>query len=410
MRAPKAPVKLMMYSPQIGRARCVRLTAWCCVVIAATALSGGCSWFGGDKDDNPPADLVKFKPTIKVKKVWSAGLGDDSEHLRLSLNIATDGTNVYAAAHDGKVAAFEAIKGKRLWKKKTKLPLSAGPAYGEEIIVLGSNNGDVIALNAADGVERWRTVVSSEVLAAPAITRDLVMIRTVDGKLIALNIDTGGEAWFVQQSVPRLSVRGTGSPVITKDTVVCGFDNGRIAAYELGDGSMLWDLLISPPSGRTEVDRLSDINATVRVVGEDIYAIGYQGALSALAAESGQVLWTREISSHSGVAVDFNNLYVTGDASELYAVSRRSGRELWRHEMLLNRDVTGPTPYGSSIVVGDLDGYVHWFDSRDGVLQARVRAGGERVTASPLVINEMLYVITDAGKLYAFKEVTKKNK
>jgi outer membrane protein assembly factor BamB len=377
-------------------------------VALLAAVVSGCGLFGGDKDDNPPADLVKFKPTIKVKKVWSAGLGDDSKHLRLALNVATDGTNVYAAAHDGRVAAFEATKGKRLWKKKTKLPLSAGPAYGEGLLVLGSNNGDVIALNAADGTERWRTVVTSEVLATPAVTRDLVLVRTVDGKLVALNIDTGGEAWFVQQSVPRLSVRGTGSPVVMNDAVVCGFDNGRIASYELGDGSLIWDLLLAPPSGRTEVDRLSDLNATVRVVGDDVYAIGYQGTLSSLAAESGQILWTREISSHTGTGVDFNNLYVTGDASQLYAVSRRTGRELWRQETLLNRDVTGPTPYRSSVVVGDYDGYVHWFDARDGTLQARVRAGGNRISAAPVVVNDLVFVISESGKLFAFQEITKK--
>lgn len=380
-------------------------------VIALALLAGvvaGCGLFGGDKDDNPPADLVKFKPTIKVKKVWSAGLGGDSKHLRLALNVATDGTNVYAAAHDGRVAAFEATKGKRLWKKKTKLPLSAGPAYGEGLLVLGSNNGDVIALNAADGTERWRTVLTSEVLATPAVTRDLVLVRTVDGKLVALNIETGGEAWFVQQSVPRLSVRGTGSPVVMNDAVVCGFDNGRIASYELGDGSLIWDLLLSPPSGRTEVDRLSDLNATVRVVGEDVYAIGYQGTLSSLAAESGQILWTREISSHTGTGVDFNNLYVTGDASELYAVSRRTGRELWRQETLLNRDVTGPAPYRSSIVVGDFDGYVHWFDARDGALQTRLRAGGNRISAAPVIVNDLVFVISESGKIYAFQEITKK--
>ena len=298
-------------------------------ILAGALVLSGCSLFGGDEEEDPPAKLVKFKPNIKINKVWSAGIGGDSAHLRLALDIATDGSNVYAAAHDGRVAAFEAVKGKRLWRRKTKLPLSAGPAYGDGLIVLGSNNGDVIALNAKDGSERWRTMVSSEVLAVPAVTAELVFVRTVDGKLVALNIDTGGEIWFVQQSVPRLSVRGTGAPVVMEDLIVCGFDNGRIAAYELGDGSLIWDLLLSPPSGRTEVERLSDLNATIRVVGDDIYAVGYHGSLSALAAESGQVLWTREISSHTGIGVDFNNLYVTGEASQLYAMSRRSGRESW---------------------------------------------------------------------------------
>jgi outer membrane protein assembly factor BamB len=376
-------------------------------VLAVGAAGSGCSWFGGDEEEDPPAELVKFKPTIRIKKAWSAGLGDDAKNLRLALTVGTDGANVFAAAHDGRVAAFEAVKGKRLWKKKTKLPLSAGPAVGEGLLVLGSNNGEVIALNAADGSERWRTIVSSEVLAPPAITSDLVLVRTVDGKLTALSIDTGGEAWFVQQSVPRLSVRGTGAPVVAGDAVVCGFDNGRIASYELGDGSVIWDALIAPPSGRTEVDRLSDLNATVRIVGEDVYAIGYQSSLSALAVESGQVLWTREIGSHIGVGVDFNNLYVTGDAGQLYALSRRTGREIWRHEALLNRDVTGPAPYRSSIVVGDYDGYVHWYDSRDGSLQARKRAGGNRITSAPLIVNDMVFVLTDGGKLYAFTEIRK---
>jgi outer membrane protein assembly factor BamB len=213
----------------------------------------------------------------------------------------------------------------------------------------------------------------------------------------------------VQQSVPRLSVRGTGSPVVKGSLVVGGFDNGKLAVYGLGDGALIWDLMLAPPSGRTEVDRLSDLNATVRVIGDDIYVAGYQGGLSAVAIESGQVLWSREISSHTGIGVDMNNLYISGAASQIFAVDR-SGQELWRQEMLLNRDVTGPTGYQGSVVVGDFEGYVHWFDAGTGELQARVRAGSDRVTSPPLVINEILYVLTDGGKLYAFQDVTRKNK
>ncbi len=365
--------------------------------------------FGGDEEENVPADLVKFKPTLKIKKIWSKNLGDSAEHLRLALSATSDGSTIYAAAHDGRVAAFAIDDGKRLWLKKTKMPLSAGPTVRNDVIVLGSSDGDIIALDAADGRERWRTTVSSEVLAAPALTDDVVLVRTVDGKLVALDIDDGAEAWFVQQSVPRLSVRGTGEPVVIRNAVICGFDNGKLAAYDLGDGSLLWDILLSPPSGRTEVDRLSDLNASVRVVGSDIYVVGYQGVLASLAVESGQILWTREISSHSGIGVDLNNLYVSRDDSNLAALTRRSGRELWRQDSLLNRDISAPTPFGSSVVVGDFEGYLHWFDAATGVLQDRVRAGGERITTAPLVVNETLFVVTDGGKLFAFRDRTPKD-
>jgi len=332
------------------------------------------------------------------------------KHLRLALRAASDGSTIYAAAHDGRVLAVSADKGKRRWRKKTKLPLSAGPAVGNNVVVLGSSNGDVIALDAANGRELWRTVVSSEVLAAPALTADFVLVRTVDGKLVALDIDSGDEAWFVQQTVPRLTVRGTGSPVVIDNAVICGFDNGKISAYDLGDGSLLWDVLVSPPSGRTEVDRLSDINASIRIVGNDVYAVGYQGVLAALAVESGQILWTREISSHSGIGVDLNNLYVSRDDSDLIALNRRAGQEQWRQESLSYRDISGPTPFGSSVVVGDFEGYLHWFDTATGELQARVRAGGDRITTSPVVVNETLYVVTDGGKLFAFRDRTPKPK
>ena len=377
------------------------------LVFLATALSS-CGIFGGDEIEDPPAELVKFKPTIKVKKIWSASVGDSAEHLRLALTAATDGTQIFAAAHDGRVAAYDAVKGKRAWLTKTRCPLSAGPTIGESVLIMGSSNGDVIALDASDGKKLWQVSVSSEVLAPPAITSDLALVRTVDGKLVALDLDDGSQVWFAQQSVPRLSVRGTGSPVVKGNTVYCGFDNGKLAAYELTDGALLWEVLVSPSSGRTEIDRLSDLNATIRVVGDDIYIVGYQGILSALAAESGQILWSREISSHSGIGVDFSNLYVSGESSDLLALVRNSGRELWRGEILLHRDITGPTAFNSSIVVGDFEGYVHWFDAANGELQARTRAGSDRVTGPPLVVNEMLYVLTDGGKLYAFKDVTVK--
>jgi outer membrane protein assembly factor BamB len=377
------------------------------LALVATLLSS-CGLFGGDEIEDPPADLIKFKPTLKVKKIWSANVGDGAEHLRLALTAASDGTQIFAAAHDGRVSAYDALKGKRLWRTKTKLPLSAGPAIGGTVLVMGSSNGDVIALDAGDGHKLWQISVSSEVLAPPAITSDLVLVRTVDGKLVALDLTDGSQIWFTQQSVPRLSVRGTGSPVVKDNVVFCGFDNGRLAAYELTDGTLLWEILVSPPSGRTEIDRLSDLNATIRVIGDDIYIVGYQGVLSALAAESGQILWSREISSHSGIGVDLSNLYVSGESSDLFAVVRTSGRELWRKEILLHRDITGPTAFNSSVVVGDFEGYVHWFDATSGELQARTRAGSDRVTGSPLVVNEMIYVLTDGGKLYAFRDVTRK--
>lgn len=378
------------------------------LLLLALALStAGCSLFGGDDDDNPPVELTDFEPTIRIRKVWTAGLGADSEFLRLALQPVSDGGRVFAAAHDGKVSAFDAESGKRLWRTKTKLQLSGGPATDGEVVVVGSSNGEVVALNAADGTRRWQANVTSEVLAAPAIAGGLALVRTVDGKLTALDVADGRQRWFVQQVMPRLSVRGTGAPVVVKDVVIGGFDNGKLASYALADGSPGWDVLLDPPAGRNEIERLSDINATVRTIGDDLYVVGYRGQLTAVAAESGQSLWSQDARSYEGLAVDLQNVYVSGAGSELTALSRVSGAEVWKNEVLKNRDISGPTAWQNSVVVGDFEGYVHFFDATTGELQARVRASGGRVTSPPLAVNDMVYVQTDGGNLAAFRQTTR---
>jgi outer membrane protein assembly factor BamB len=371
-------------------------------LLAATLWLAGCA-LKRDKPEDPPAKLADFEPTLKIDAAWSAGIGDGTKFLRLGLTPDSDGSRVYAASHDGIIAAWDAAKGNRIWRRKTKLPLSAGPATDGDLVVAGSANGDVIALRADDGQQTWRIQVASEVLAPPALARGLVLVRTVDGKLTAFRASDGTEAWFVQEQVPRLSVRGTAAPVVVGNVVVCGFDSGRVVAYDITDGTELWQATVDPPAGRNEVERLKDINATVRAVGDDIYAVGYQGRLAALALESGQILWAQEMSSHSGLAADTNGVYVAGADGSLSAVRRSTGTELWRDESLRNRDLSAPAAFQSSVVVGDFQGYVHWFDAATGERQARARARGGRVVGTPLVVNDLIYVQTEGGKLTAFR-------
>ncbi len=373
------------------------------LLMALALLVGGCGLFG-DKDDpsEPPAELISFRNQLPVRKLWSAKVGGGGEDLRLALSPATDGARIYAASHAGRVGAFDAESGRRLWSVDTDLPLSAGPAFGNGILALGTSDGDLVALDAADGSERWRQPVGSEVLASPAVGSGVVALRTVDGRLRGIAAADGVELWSVEQSVPRLILRGNARPVIAGLTVVAGFDNGRLGAYDVTTGEAAWEFTLAAPAGRTELDRLVDVSAGVKVVGDDVYAVGYQGRLLGVALESGQALWQREMSSFSGLDADWNNVYVTDDAGEVVAVARNSGRPVWRQDGLRRRDVTAPTPYQNAVVVGDFEGYLHWLAAEDGSMLARTRVDSSRVTGPPLVVGEVLYAQSDGGSLVAF--------
>ena len=379
-------------------------------LLLLAVASSGCSIFGGNKDPSPPAKLERFDAAFKVQKVWSRDVGGNAELLRLSLGPASNGDVVIAMSSKGRVSAFDAVKGRKLWSVKTKLPLAGGAGVDSRYVAAGSIYGVVVLLSLEDGKEIWRTNVASEVLSAPALAPGAVIVRTVDGRITALSTEDGDELWFNQQSMPRLSLRGVAAPIVIAGAVVFGFYNGRLAAYQLSDGDVLWDVMLAPPSGRTEIERLIDLDSTAVLVGNDLYAISYQGRLASVAAESGQLLWSQELSSYSGIAGDSTSIYVATTDSELMSVSSASGRELWRLELLLNRGITGPVLHERSVVVGDYKGYLHWFDVFTGELEARVRLDRKPVSAAPLVVGDLLYATSDGGEIAAYRIVRKRQK
>jgi len=372
------------------------------VGLAALLIATGCS---KDKDVEPPAKLVNFPQTLPVKKIWGDGVGGGKKQmqLRLGLGPAADGKRVFAASHKGEVLAADVDTGRQVWVKKLKLPLSAGPGAGLGLVVVGSSKGDVVALDAATGRELWRVRVNAELLSAPVISESSVVLRSVDGRLRALNRDTGKELWSIEQQVPRLSLRGTATPVIAKELVVCGFDNGKVMAVSLASGDTVWDTALASPHGRTELDRLVDVDSSVRVVGDDVYATGFQGRTAMLALDSGQIWWAHDMSSYHGLYVDPDNLYVTESDGNVVALRDRDGSELWHNDQLKRRGLSTPVLTSTAVVVADYQGYVHWLDKATGTLVARAHLSKYRVTNPPVAVGDTVIVLSDGGDLAAFR-------
>jgi outer membrane protein assembly factor BamB len=370
------------------------------VIAVALLAVGACS---KDKEINPPAELVEISPTLKVERAWTAGVGDGGEELRLGLSLAVRGKRVYGAGRGGDVAAFELATGKQLWRTRTKAPLAAGTGASEDTIAVGTSDGQVIALNASDGAIRWRVPVAGEVLSAPAVAARAIVVRTVDGKLHGLASSDGHELWLFEQQVPRLTLRGTSRPTIVGDVVICGFDNGKVAAVNLSDGSLAWEATVAPPHGRTELERLVDIDSAIQAVGDDVYVVGFQGRVAMLALDNGQVWWSREASSYRGLAVDDDAVYFSNATGEVVALRRRTGAELWRQNTLLHRGLSAPAAGNNTVAVADFEGYVHFLDKASGAVVARMPSGGTRVSNPPVVAADLLVVINDGGRISAFR-------
>ena len=370
--------------------------------LAALLAVVGCS---KDKDVEPPASLVNFPATLPVKRLWDEGVGGGKKQvkLRLGLGPAIDNGVVFAASHKGEMLAVSLETGRNLWVKKLKMPISAGPAAGFGMVVAGTSKGAVIALDGATGRQLWRSQINSELLSSPAISEKVIVFRSVDGRLNGLDAHTGKVLWSVEQQVPRLSLRGTAIPIVAKDVAISGFDNGKVMAVSLITGDTVWDTALASPHGRTELDRLVDIDSAVRVVGDNVFAAGFQGRTAMLALDSGQQWWSHDMSSYRGLAVDADNLYVTESDGTVVALRQRDGAEMWRNDKIKRRGLSTPIVTSTAIAVADFQGYLHWLDKNTGVLVARQRVAKQRVSNPPAGDGETVVVLTDGGTLAAYR-------
>ncbi len=376
------------------------LVAAACVA-SLLVLIAGC-----DKDKKgvePPAELVDLKPTLAVQKLWDTGVGGGGEKLRLALGLALDRGVLFTAARDGEVVALDPATGRVKWSQDTKADLAAGPGVGASVVAVGTSDGKVIALDVASGKVLWKVSVSSEVLAAPLVTGDRVIVRSVDGRVHALDALTGKSQWTGEEPVPKLSLRGTASPVLAKDNVVAGFDSGKVVAFTLASGDIAWQAQVTTPGGRSELARLADVDSAVQVDGNDGFATGYQGRVVMLALDSGQIWWSRDLSSYRAPALDDTQLYVATADGSVVALRRRDGAVVWQQDGLKRRGLSAPAVVGNAVIVGDFDGYLHWLDRDSGKFIARERPGGERISMAPVTDGDRAFVIDDGGRVVAYR-------
>ncbi|WP_230314475.1 outer membrane protein assembly factor BamB [Candidatus Contendibacter odensensis] len=373
-------------------------------LLSLLVLNAGCSWFGGSDNSIPPAELKSIAQPMGVRQIWETTVGAGAEKQFIRLTPALADGRIYAASHDGTVIAVDALSGQRLWQSATQLPISGGVGVSETgLVLVGTSKGQVVALRQADGQETWRTQVSSEVLASPRASGGVVVVRTIDGKFTGLDAGTGERRWIYAYTTPALSLRGSAPPLLTRDLIIAGLDTGKLLVLSLDKGLPVTEKTIAVPRGRTEIERLIDIDSEPRIFGDTLYLVAYRGSIAAIDMRNGNLVWNRELSSYAGLDVDDRQVYVSDDTDAVLALDRRNGGTLWKQPELTGRRLSAPAATGEYVVVGDFEGYLHWLSKDSGKIVGRVRATGKSIVAPPLAAGDLVFVQGQGGSLGAFR-------
>lgn len=370
--------------------------SWC--LLLSLALLAACA---GTPKENAPAELTDFVSERDLKHLWSAKVGDGQGKGLYKLRPAVRGDTLYMVSADGVLQARDHIQGTLRWQRRLEETISGGVGLDDDRIFLGTTEGHVIALDN-QGEELWRTQLSGEILAPPVSNDDIVVAQSYDGQLVALDVDAGDKRWTYSASVPRLTLRGTSTPLIEGQFVFAGLANGRVVALDEKTGELRWEQRVSIPQGSTEIERLSDVDGSLLYDAGVLYAVGYQGRLLAVDVRSGRPLWERDISSYNGPVEGYGNVYVVDANGSLHAFEKNGQGVIWTQTVLARRKLSEPAILSGSLVTGDFEGYLHLLSQIDGHLVARVRVDDSGIRAPLLVSEDRLYVFSNAGKLAAY--------
>lgn len=393
------PVKNMLGSSSLR----IAVVLCCAVALAGCGTIRG--WFGGGGEPGAtdPMPLQDFTQTAEASRIWSTGIGKGERRIGARQGPAVANGRVYAAALNDGVHAIDLQDGGVVWHHDSDLRLAGTPGVGEGLVVVGGLDGNVLALDAQTGEERWTAELGNEVIAAPAVGQGMVVVRSNDGRITAFDANSGEQRWFWSQEMPMLTVRGSGAPVLGPGLVFVGNDDGTVLALGLTEGQPLWEQQVGQPDGRTELERMADIDGRPILDNVTLFASSYRGQTMAIEAPSGRPLWASDRGGPGRLGAAFDRLVIADRDGTVWALDKASGTTLWQQDALARRNLSSAAIHDNHAVVGDLEGYLHWLRLDNGELAARTRAGRGAIKGVPLVADGVLVVQTVRGDLSAYR-------
>lgn len=361
-------------------------------------ISGITDLFGGgvELSEEQIAQLAVIPAT---RLLWQNGVEEGEAAIFVPV-LGSDA--VYATGADGRLVRFDPVSGKAFGVIDTKHRLSGGIGRGDGMLLAGTFKGEVLAFEEKSGNPLWTALVSSEVLSPPQASNGMVVVRTGDGRIFCLDAATGKRKWIYQGATPSLTVRSFASVLIANDIIYAGFAGGKLIAINLTTGKVGWEAVVARPRGATELERIADITSLPVMDEQQVCAVAYQGRVACFEIATGNQIWTRDVSSNAGLAMDNHYLYVSENQGAIVAYDKKDGTNIWKQDLLNGLKLSPPFVGEARIVVGDSQGYVNVIRNDNGAIIARSATDESAIITRPVPLPNGFMVQTRKGGIYAF--------
>lgn len=377
-------------------------------VLTPAALLIACS--GGSLPK--PTPLSDYTQTASTQAIWRVSANDGNNGLHLKQQPVISNNIIYSAGNNGYISAINAESGDFLWKLEyPTLPFSSALAANNNAVFVGTNQAQVVKLDKNTGKLIWEQTVPSSVMAAPIANDNYVFVKTIDDGITTLNANNGKPVWNQQQPQPSLTLRDAGNPLLAGNNLYVGFATGAIVNFAPSNGTIKWNKQITAAQGKTDVERMVDIDATPIIENGTMYIAAYQTQITAVNLSTQAETWHYNVSNYNDLAIDNNNIYITDATGNVIALDKFTGMVQWKQEGLQYRYLTAPLSLDNNnlIAIGDAEGYLHLLNKKDGSFAGRVRVDSDGISATPMLAsNGFVIVLSNDGDLYAYTINNKK--
>ncbi|MEM9013522.1 MAG: PQQ-binding-like beta-propeller repeat protein [Pseudomonadota bacterium] len=387
------------------------------------------SWVqpGGEADHT----LHHLSAPLTIEKLWSVDVGKASAaRARLTSPPIAVGGQVFVLDAETTVTSYDAESGEVTWKRElapeiderfrvrdifrgptpSEIGFGGGVAFDSGRIFVTSGFGFVAALDAVSGEVLWQQEMSAPVRTPPTAYRGLVLATTITNEFVALEQETGEKAWTFQSFEETARILSSASAAAAGDLVVAPFSSGELVAFLAESGRSVWSETLSRNTQLTALASLNDIAGSPVIDRGLVYVVSHAGKLAAIDIRSGQVAWDAPIASLQmpWVAGDF--IFVISVDSELVCLSRSDGAIVWVEQLTRYENEkkkkgritwAGPVLAGDHLILVSSDGELAKVSPQNGSI-----VGTHKIDSSvigPVVANETVYVLSENGKLTAYR-------
>jgi outer membrane protein assembly factor BamB len=346
------------------------------------------------------------------KVIWSESIGNGTSRDRFLLAGPVGAAGViYTIDVEGRVQAREAKTGKLAWsyatenKDKKSFHSGGGVAVKGNKVFVATPYGEMIALEKDTGFEIWRSDLPFPARSAPAVDQERVYVTTMNNRSLAFDAVTGKKVWQHEGATETTSLVGGAAPAIYGRVVFVPYSTGELFALKAENGHFLWSETLSSLRTLSSTAGVAQVRARPVIYKGMVLALAQGDRMMAIDFRTGRRLWDKEIGGIRTPAVTDEFIFALTNDHQVTCLIRETGQVAWVKE-LKDPDPSksvrwaGPTLAGGGIVLAGSNGQVVFLNPENGDIDKTISVS-DPVALSPIVLDGVLYILTDRGRLVA---------